>query len=108
MIINFLMRAAFNRRKLLQGLHCCKFLFDHTAYQFSLSKNACFSFALGNIPGSSQTEQITLPENVPDWSIWSSNYKSAGMRQKEKCEEETKKKRSCGAFMVTVAASCLV
>ncbi|VIO91030.1 XPG I-region family protein [Brugia malayi] len=58
------------------------------------------SFALGNIPGSSQIEQITLPENVPDWSIWSSNYKTAEMRRKEKYDEKIKKKSSCGAFVL--------
>uniref|UniRef100_A0A0R3RJ64 Exonuclease 1 n=1 Tax=Elaeophora elaphi TaxID=1147741 RepID=A0A0R3RJ64_9BILA len=52
-------------------------------------------FALGNIPGSSQTEQITLPENVPDWSIWSPNYKNAEIRQKEECGEGIRKKSSC-------------
>lgn len=63
-------------------------------------KNINFSFALGNIPGISQTEQITLSKNVPDWSIWSSNYKSAGMRQKEKYDEEIRKKSSCEVFFL--------
>ncbi|CAG9539579.1 unnamed protein product [Cercopithifilaria johnstoni] len=71
---------------------------DHFSYAGSIQPpEIATSFALGNIPGSSQTEQITLPENVPDWSIWSSNYKSAEMRQREKRDEEIRKK-SCGVF----------
>uniref|UniRef100_A0A915PIH5 Exonuclease 1 n=1 Tax=Setaria digitata TaxID=48799 RepID=A0A915PIH5_9BILA len=55
------------------------------------------SFALGNIPGGSQTEQISLPKYVPDWSIWSPNYKSAEMREK-KCDEKIRQKSSYGIF----------
>ncbi|VDO28607.1 unnamed protein product, partial [Onchocerca flexuosa] len=73
---------------------------DHFSYAGNIQPpEIALSFALGNIPGSSQIEQITLPENVPNWSIWSSNYKNAEMRQKKKCEEEIRKKSSCGVFM---------
>uniref|UniRef100_A0A2K6WJ54 Exonuclease 1 n=1 Tax=Onchocerca volvulus TaxID=6282 RepID=A0A2K6WJ54_ONCVO len=76
---------------------------DHFSYAGNIQPpEIAMSFALGNIPGSSQTEQITLPENVPNWSIWSSNYKSAEMRQKEKCDEEIRKKSSYGVFMLTL------
>ncbi|EFO20398.1 XPG I-region family protein [Loa loa] len=73
---------------------------DHFSYAGSIQpQEIAMSFALGNIPGGSQTEQITLSENVPDWSIWSSNYKSAGIRQKEKHGGEIRKKSSFGVFM---------
>ncbi|KAL4002922.1 hypothetical protein ACH3XW_5470 [Acanthocheilonema viteae] len=74
---------------------------DHFSYAGSIQPpEIAMSLALGNIPGSSQTEQIILPENVPDWSIWSPNYKNAEMRQKEKCNEETRKKSSCGILTI--------
>lgn len=109
-MIIFLTREVFNHQKLLLGLFPWKPRFYHIIIsQFIRPRNATnFSFALGNIPGGSQTEQITLPKDVPDWSIWHPNYKNAGMRQKEKCDEGIRKKSSCGAFMVAAAACCLV
>ncbi|VDN17461.1 unnamed protein product [Gongylonema pulchrum] len=59
------------------------------------------SHALGNLPGSSQTEKIRLPESVPDWSIWNRNYKCGKVLQKKELAKEEPLERPCGAFTVT-------
>lgn len=67
------------------------------------SPEVATSLALGNIPGGSQTEKIHLPLDVPDWSIWSSKYKSKEKQQNKELAEEIKK--SCGAFTLMLSKS---
>ncbi|VDM95525.1 unnamed protein product [Thelazia callipaeda] len=79
---------------------------DDFAYAGSIQPpEIALSFALGNIPGGSQGDPIVLPQNVPDWSIWSPNYRTASIRPEKKSDKEIKKKSLCGAFTITLSES---
>lgn len=58
--------------------------------------------ALGNkSDGSSRTDKFVLPDELPNWSIWSDNFKSGEERKLLKDENDRMAKTKCGAFTLS-------
>ncbi|VDK18809.1 unnamed protein product [Anisakis simplex] len=58
--------------------------------------------ALGNLAEQPRIcDKFTLPKEIPEWSIWSPNFRNGAERLKARKEAEEAKKQMCGAFVLT-------